>query len=268
MKISDIEKRILEINTVLHDEKREKSLASGLVMRSFLGKLEKENKPLLSELDELKQKLQFAKEKRNFKVQFILALSTIISTSISLLVFKNNIDTNKLLNRPYISIDASKMSKQLAIFHGDPNVNPENLLVGGVSYNNSFNFTIQNIGRLPARYKVDTSNFKRDGLKNVWSPVNAVGVIFPNQIIVIDYDLEGVLNSTSSSAESKRILSLSKGGASMAGEIVVNYGYLNEGELVYKTNVEEKTVQSNCGEQPTPGLSCFPNPEWITNKAN
>ncbi|OGH12272.1 MAG: hypothetical protein A2776_00965 [Candidatus Levybacteria bacterium RIFCSPHIGHO2_01_FULL_40_10] len=65
MKLGKIERRILEIKTILGDEKRRKSLATGVPMSVFEGRLEQANRPLEKELDKLESERKFILDNRN-----------------------------------------------------------------------------------------------------------------------------------------------------------------------------------------------------------
>ncbi|MEI6280896.1 MAG: hypothetical protein WCP17_02765 [bacterium] len=65
MKLSQIEKRILEIKNILADKDREKKIASGLAMPVFEGRLKNANRPLLEEKDRLETERQFILDRRD-----------------------------------------------------------------------------------------------------------------------------------------------------------------------------------------------------------
>lgn len=64
-RISDIERRILEIKKTLSDKKREKEMASEIPMPAFEKKLEIANRPLLEELDQLETERKFLLDERD-----------------------------------------------------------------------------------------------------------------------------------------------------------------------------------------------------------
>lgn len=72
--LKKIEKRILEINHILGDEDRIKNMP-GITEDFAKGELEKANRPLIAELDELKEKRGFIRDRRNLIIN-ILTIST------------------------------------------------------------------------------------------------------------------------------------------------------------------------------------------------
>jgi len=204
------------------------------------------------------------KEKKRFWISLclegILAFCAILSALFSGLLIKQQFK----IDRPYIEIDASVMSEQLSVRQS----NPEGLLDliemnKPISYNDYFSFDIYNVGKLPAKYKVDTSEFDYSGKQTILPPANAEGVIFPNQKILLEYDLRGEEDVETRKEMADKINSLWSGNSINASKIKVFYGYINDDNLDFETLIEEKMVEKNCDDVPTPGLQCGSNPEWI-----
>jgi len=208
-------------------------------------------------------------KKRSRMIQKITNFSLIgvavISTIISILIYSNSVR----LDRPYLTIDTSQMKEQLSVQHTDPSAVLQALQESAAyPYNDFFSFTIQNVGKLPAKYRVDVSEFKQSGLSKVLSPANETGFIFPNQIIELNYDLQGILNTEgASNNEASRIISLSEGNFENASKIKVFYGYVDKQEFDFKTRIEERIIEQNCDNRPTPNMQCFSNPEWTIIEA-
>lgn len=77
--IGRLEKRILEIQSILGSEERRKNMASGIAMPLFEGRLESADRPLRAELEELKLKRQFKHDNR-------LLLANVFAMAVSLAI--------------------------------------------------------------------------------------------------------------------------------------------------------------------------------------
>lgn len=87
-RLNKIEKRILEVKKILNDEKRQSDMAKeatsrGILKEDFLRTLDKANKPLIDEMEELQTRRAFAHDNRNL---IINALTIIVALLIAFFV--------------------------------------------------------------------------------------------------------------------------------------------------------------------------------------
>lgn len=117
MKVKEIETRILEIENILSDEDRETKMASGIAMEVFLKKLERANKPLIAERTRLEKLLNFKYARREFIVQFILAMIAVLSLFLNIIFsqYSMNIAQKDMAarNRPYVSVERIEVTQDL-----------------------------------------------------------------------------------------------------------------------------------------------------------
>lgn len=220
------------------------------------------------EIEMKKEKMLAIKKDRKFSYikDFFAIVIPIAMLLISICVFIHGIRTEKEINRPYLEVDASDMGKQLSIQRTIPSVAKEAMDNGGsYPFNDSFSFTIKNVGKLPASYQIDTSRFRQSNVNEILPPHNATGVIFPDQKIELKYDLKGVINTTEVSSSSiDQIKCIQNNECLNLSKITVRYGFQDDAILQFETTLEEKSVERNCDESPTPWLRCYANPEWVT----
>lgn len=234
-------------------------------------------------------------------VNVILIGITFWGVSISQESFKNTSETNYKINRPYIEIDSSEIAEQLVptldwnslplrpdseilYTNGqyDPSKAEEARRIRSlpIEFNISFSFTITNVGQLPAKYSIDRNQFNLPGLITILPPPNETGIIFPNQKIILKYDVKGeqktqkyfdesekqakwiskLFNSTSTSL-------VASSTDDYISKISIKYGLLDDTELNLQTTIQEVVYEKNCSTIPTPAR-CVPNPEWVTVMSN
>ena len=85
---SKIEKRILEIQSILNDENREKEIGAGIPMEIFHGRLKNANRSLLAELEELKTRRQFAHDNRQLLINTASILVALLVAFLVPIIFK------------------------------------------------------------------------------------------------------------------------------------------------------------------------------------
>ena len=267
MEIRKIQKRIEEIKNILSDDARKKNFARGVTQDFYKNILEKENRPLFNELEKLETQLRFKTDERRFCIDLALTLIAIGSLLVNILVARNNIEENSKINRPYLEIDSSNMKSQLNVQMTDPEIFSEAIKsFSPYPYNDSFSFKITNVGKLPAKYYVDTNEFERPGMTEILSPANKEGILFPSQKLELRYDIKGVhdpQNKENLKKDIEKMESLIKGDLIYASKIKIFYGYPDDKKLSFETLIEEKIVEQNCNEKPTPSLQCYGNPDWI-----
>lgn len=109
MKLLDIQKRIVEILKIISDEKRRKDIARGVAMPVFLGRLKKENRPLIAELKTLERKEQFLSNHRQAKISLWIGLGSVfvgIIAVIASVVIAFYVPTHQRITNEHTQIEA------------------------------------------------------------------------------------------------------------------------------------------------------------------
>jgi len=179
--------------------------------------------------------------------------------------FHQNLIIEGKLDRPYLNIDASKMQMQLRFQESNHNTASTATEAGNpVPFNDSFSFTITNVGKLPARYRVDLSSFKSRivGAEKPLFPSNNDGVIFPNDKIELIYDIRGIYNPMDMESMKEVLDDWNK-----PSQIKIFYGYPDDTQLNFETLIDQEATERNCDIKPTPGAQCFP-ADWIVRFIN
>lgn len=88
-RLKEVEKRILEIKSILGDEDRRSSIAKGISMPAFEKRLEIKNRPLKNELEALETERSFLLDDRNnlfWRLVWNVAVPIIVSALTALLI--------------------------------------------------------------------------------------------------------------------------------------------------------------------------------------
>lgn len=231
----------------------------------YEAELNREEQQMVEVVKEKADERKTRKNQRN--TNYFLAAVTFFGLLINVLIYNHTVTQDKENNRPYLTVDSSKMAGQLSFKQSDP-ANAANLIkkMLPLPFVSSFNFSIQNIGKVPAHYSVDMSGLKMPGVKKILSPPNADGIIFPNQVVVLKYDLQGVDDPKDEKMIKEKldkIMSLKNGDNLLASKIIINYNYVGRPGFEFETIIEEKMVEKNCDSIPTSQIQCFQDPEWI-----
>jgi len=260
-KLWQYEREILKFNKKIDNIPREieKRIKNHIItQKQFERQVEIKQKPLFKQLEELKIKRQFI---MGWITPFMLIVA-VVALVVNVWVFKENVRINESLNRPYIEIDTSRI-KELDISRVNPIEIKERLeKKQPIPYINSLDFSITNVGKLPARYSIDISEFKMVGVLELIRQVNDSGFIFPGQSIEISYDIKGVTHYEGYEEDLKeyikRIDELLSGNNTNASRIKVVYGYLKDEEtdFDFETVVEERFIES-VGDVPRPELELY-----------
>lgn len=183
----------------------------------------------------------------------------IVGLVISVLVFQHSIKTSRAVNRPYLNADPSKMQVQLRTQHSNPQVASAMEAYDPVDFNNSFSFTITNIGKLPAKYHIDLNSFQPriTGIKKILMPVHNDDIIFPNQTIELIYDIQGTYDPKNTSSIKEVIDNWKK-----PSQIKIQYSNPEDKKWQFETLINQEAVERNCDLIPTPGQQCVP-ADWV-----
>jgi hypothetical protein len=192
-----------------------------------------------------------------FKANIALVLVTLVAVGISYYFSNATVQEQRNIDRPYIEVDVSGLEQQLRVQYSNPSTTLEDFYASKPNlYNGSFSFAVSNVGKLPARYFVDLSQFHLRNLEivgssTIFSPISSQGILFPNQSTTIKYEYTGVDNWQSSLSKNQIKNTLAE-----SSSIRIFYGYVDNSELSFETLLTEEAAEQNCDIFPTPGEQC------------
>ncbi len=207
----------------------------------------------------------------------IVAVSGFIFTTLTyydaVKINKNAIEVSKNLNRPYIDLDTKSIKEDLVRMSEMVPVG-ENLY-REIPAEENLRFSIKNYGTLPAKYKIDFSDFRNSGFKIISERVD-IDYIYPEQteelIFTYDYD---------SRASSERMIESLYKGRDIFGDlgkiddeyiIKIKYGpvFQEKPEFLYETTIRRRYYRVPCedgGDLKNANTSCWRH-KWMIIKVN
>lgn len=265
--------RILKKKIQGKEQEVSKRLEGRGVIQETLNRLvEKENKPLLEELEILETQKQFVQQLYTFVISGILAVAAISGAVYTALTYSNTIEDRKNLNRPYIDLDAKSIEEKL--------IRMSEMIPVGENYREipaekNLKFSIKNYGVLPAKYKIDFSDFK-DHQFNTISELVDIDYLYPDQnkdlTFIFDYDSRAALGRMSEAVENGEDLfgDLSKIENEYIIKIKYGFVYQSEAELPFETIIRRRYFRVPCdngSDLKDPNSSCWRH-RWIVEEVN
>ena len=196
----------------------------------------------------------------NTKIALTSAIVGIAALVVNIAYSNYTIGIDNEINRPYLNVDASQMEQQLRIAYSNPNQLLQDFEDDtSTPFNSYFSFDVYNVGKLPAKYSIDLSQFHPRilGVNKILPPLNSEGILFPNQSTTIKYEMQGI-NDPNLQMTKDQIETF----FSRPSSIIVLYGYLGDSSPDFETMISEAAVQQNCDTLPTPGEECYP-ANWV-----
>ncbi|OHA04169.1 MAG: hypothetical protein A3J58_01720 [Candidatus Sungbacteria bacterium RIFCSPHIGHO2_02_FULL_52_23] len=203
--------------------------------------------------------------------EIIVALVAIAGFFYTAFTYHNTTKISRDLNRPYIDLETESVKEDIVRF-------PRMIPVGNGMYRQipaeqNLRFSIKNYGTLPAKYKIDLSDFKSLYYHKIPEIVD-IDYLYPKQakerVFTFDSDEEAL----------KRMGEALESGVDLFGDkskwddfyiIKIKYGFTNQSEerFPYETIIRRKYINVPCvdgSDVIEPNVRCT-RAKWIVEKA-
>jgi len=198
-----------------------------------------------------------------------LFFSNIALVMVTALTLTTTVIENGVLNRPYIAVDTTELAK---LETGQVKSNLEDYSNQLIQKN--LEFTIANMGRTPATFSIDLSEFREVGVVQIIPQENSVGVIFPGESKKVHYLLEIRSHFPPTVEEINeheqylvRMKALRDGKDEYMSRIAIRYDYLGQNDQErFRTLIDQKLPKTGFSENEAARIDGY-SFVWVTSSA-